>query len=638
VAERQRQLISTADPQYSRIEDLAAAHLAISKEQLASWDASARAWLRAAQESPMVKTRQTKLMLILKNLGIPVSNRPDVYNSVIEAWKLALETMEKILNGGSYSVRDGAVLVALSAWHLYPDLVILGRETQELVQKDDLVPKGSLITIGLSGDKPETSNGVYWPLSLKHLRYYGGPVLKSRSVESDSGRWTFSDFMVVVLGAVLGNWKLAKYELDDGIEFLCILDSATERLSSEQVLPSSGHTWIKPLTAAINRYRNSRDSERFECRNLLYLGWRRSTEMLGESVANFEFDSLRFAELLVEEEDKIEFFRAQVTKLYSNIADHFIIRCRRSSPSVSSPEKGSVFVCSAGPLGAERVHCRWTEFPEEGGMDGERVLPLDLRDITHVEDTTKRFPVMEWSNAPSELGGQPSDESIAGSVRTGKRGSKFFSSFRRRLLEGDRPRGLPALQFRYVSGDANVALYRRAESFNMTGLDFAIEPRKMNLTNLNALLRERRVNLMELFRLCFTPPRDEPEEAVSLDALFFPGKGAETPVCRLLRSLAACQSLYEEIPGATISTYVINCQLPAGRWLGLWTEYISRRGRVDQIWQSGWLELTSARCLNRAQAFAAICMFESGSVNLEPQDLERVFAIDSLLYRGFPAV
>ena len=92
-------------------------------------------------------------MLILDNLDLPVSNRLVVCDSVIEVWKTCLQTMEKIIQGTPHSIQSGALLPALSAWHLYPNLVVLGPSHGDVKQKDDLITQGGIVTLGLqAGD------------------------------------------------------------------------------------------------------------------------------------------------------------------------------------------------------------------------------------------------------------------------------------------------------------------------------------------------------------------------------------------------------------------------------------------------------------------------------------------------------
>jgi hypothetical protein len=94
---------------------LMATQQTISRAQLAEWDASARAWLRTADQAKMLQQKQ--LMLVIDNLDIPVSHDMRVYSSVITAWKTALQAPEYLVTGMPQSLhQNGAILLGLSAW------------------------------------------------------------------------------------------------------------------------------------------------------------------------------------------------------------------------------------------------------------------------------------------------------------------------------------------------------------------------------------------------------------------------------------------------------------------------------------------------------------------------------------------
>ncbi|RHZ60823.1 uncharacterized protein CDV56_108611 [Aspergillus thermomutatus] len=407
VSERLKEIRTVTESGYATLEDYAAAHLVIEKQQLYEWDASARAWLRAAQESPSVKSRQTKLMLILKNIEIPVSSRPDVYRSVLDAWKLSLETMENVLSGGSYSVQDGAVLVALSAWNLYPDLVILSREEQALIQRDELIPDGAQVTVGLGTKKPIGSDGVYWSLSLRHLRYYGAPVKTVRSIGSDLDRWEYSEFLLVIMGAILGHWHIGKAELEDGLDFICLLSSTTDRLSAKRSPVSRVSNCFRPFSQTANSYRDAKGSARDQKRKLLLLGWRHNEKIIDRSRANSQFGSAIETRLIVELEDQIKYLRSRVANLYPTTGDHFVIQYERNS------------FCSAVPLDKTGRHCRWTCSSDIGMNAEECVLPLDAKKIKtgslEISGST-RFPtIFTWADPPPGLGGREHNSPTSGS-------------------------------------------------------------------------------------------------------------------------------------------------------------------------------------------------------------------------------
>ena len=208
---------------------LQAAQQDLTRSNLADWDASARAWLRTADEAK--RLQQTQLMLIIDNLHIPVSNNMSVYHSVIESSKVALVSMESILKGMPQRVQSGALLLGLSAWHLYPDMVVHGSVTKEIQQRDQLVPTGTMITLGLESIV-EADVGVYWSLPLAHLRFYGDPVQSIRSTGRDSSRIPAEQLIYVVLGVIFRTWVKTSSMIHLGLRWLskiyCCIKRATQ--------------------------------------------------------------------------------------------------------------------------------------------------------------------------------------------------------------------------------------------------------------------------------------------------------------------------------------------------------------------------------------------------------------------------
>lgn len=101
-----------------------AARTTLNRDQLADWDASARAWLNAADDAN--RTRQLQFRLVVDNVNIPVDHMTDGYKSGLNAWITTLKTVDKLIEGMPHSIQNGAVLLGLSVWHLYPDMVVLG--------------------------------------------------------------------------------------------------------------------------------------------------------------------------------------------------------------------------------------------------------------------------------------------------------------------------------------------------------------------------------------------------------------------------------------------------------------------------------------------------------------------------------
>ena len=92
---------------------MAASRVELTREQMSSWDASARSWLNVADSATNSKKQQ--LEQLLEESDFPVNQEQKAYNSVMAAWKTAMVTVNRILSGESHSVQDGAVLLGRHA-------------------------------------------------------------------------------------------------------------------------------------------------------------------------------------------------------------------------------------------------------------------------------------------------------------------------------------------------------------------------------------------------------------------------------------------------------------------------------------------------------------------------------------------
>ncbi|QIW98117.1 hypothetical protein AMS68_003635 [Peltaster fructicola] len=255
----------------------AAAQVDVSRADLSTWDASARAWLRTADG--VMNKEQQQLMLIVANTSIPVSNDMSVYTSVLPAWNSALQAMEHIMNGRPQAVNIGPPLLALSAWHLYPDLLVLGETEVHVEFHDKLVSESGKLTIGLELDSNE-ARGIFWSLSLKHLKFYGLPV-DSTGTHNNNARLTFPQFRVVILGVIAGVWELT--DVDELASFFIItegiiLKAATDARPEDRVLLDefrqyTSHPW-RILAAAARTLQSEDPAVRDEAKRLIALGQR----------------------------------------------------------------------------------------------------------------------------------------------------------------------------------------------------------------------------------------------------------------------------------------------------------------------------------------------------------------------------
>jgi hypothetical protein len=112
--------------------------------------------------------------------------------------------MESLLHGQPQMVFDATALLGITAWHIFPDILILGATVRQLKHGDPLVQASGVLTIGSERmpGKEDDMGGVVWSLSLAHLRFYGPPILASNYLGMNASRVTYEEFMVVALGSL----------------------------------------------------------------------------------------------------------------------------------------------------------------------------------------------------------------------------------------------------------------------------------------------------------------------------------------------------------------------------------------------------------------------------------------------------
>lgn len=345
----------------------AAAQASITRSNLAEWDASARAWLRTADR---VKNRaQQQLKLIVANMNIPVSSDMAVYSSVMAAWKSALESMEKLVSGMPQATNIGPPLLALSSWHLYPDLLAMGKREVSVRFDDPLVSPGGQLTIGLSTEDGE-GRGVYWSLSLAHLNFYGSPVLSHGQFNVSSERLSFSQFAVAIFGSVMGAWHLRGRSINEVAELFIELDNFLAKANQDssqgekardavrRFFQNQSH-WFRIMSNTAKLVLESSGAERDEVHKLIILGLRRSSELMPKDQAEPPFfglcNSSELLGLMRGSVERVAFLRSIVEQCYSDnptAAASLVIRIKGRSDTQAQ-------YLTAVPLHQTPPHHRW---------------------------------------------------------------------------------------------------------------------------------------------------------------------------------------------------------------------------------------------------------------------------------------
>ncbi|KAH8691710.1 hypothetical protein GQ44DRAFT_695516 [Phaeosphaeriaceae sp. PMI808] len=304
----------------------AACQAEISRAQLAEWDASARAWLRTADSTKIKEQKQ--LMLILDNLGLPVNEDGRVYSSVISTWRSSLATMEKLVRGIPQAVESGEAILGLASWHLYPDMVVLASSNPDLRMNDEVVAPGGVLTVGLKNHTAKVPNeksmpGIFWSLSLAHLRYYGQPVLITRHMNSNTSRVDFNQFSQAVFGCLLSKWEVPRSQIAIAAEVISAIADALgkeEGSSTVQQKMRPMPRWFDMMAEAAGKLQAGNEQEKDQITRLLNLGRRRSHAFLSsesKSEPEAHFADVRYLKI-----NDPPFFGLQ--------EQQFFLRCLRS--------------------------------------------------------------------------------------------------------------------------------------------------------------------------------------------------------------------------------------------------------------------------------------------------------------------
>jgi hypothetical protein len=246
---------------------------------LADWDNSARAWIRRADE--VKRKQQTQVKLVLSNLDIPVGISEKTLKSVLDSWRTALLGMEALLNQQSQIVRDGSLALALSCWHLYPNLDIPG--VNHIDQADTLFSPHVEAVLGLESSPSQTPRGVYWSLSLSKLRFYGAPEETTKTFNFNTSRLTMEQLRFIALGCVLRTWT------DDGTS----MNKAAQSMSSlyhmvyENTSDAQKIPWLAVLAGAADEFLHApTENDRNIMVKLMNLGKGHGKNILGDSDAH----------------------------------------------------------------------------------------------------------------------------------------------------------------------------------------------------------------------------------------------------------------------------------------------------------------------------------------------------------------
>jgi hypothetical protein len=176
--------------------------------------------------------------------------------------------LDNLIRGIPQNVQEPEVLLGLLAWHIYPDMSIIGDTVKSVFQKDPLVAPGGIITLGMISNTDSDSNGISWSLPLSHLRYYGEPVASAASIENTASRISFEEMMFVALGGLTKTWF---EKMEDAEESILFLVELCEFFKRNLIMVD----WIQVVGQTAGCFLETKGEAREEAMRLLAHGRRR---------------------------------------------------------------------------------------------------------------------------------------------------------------------------------------------------------------------------------------------------------------------------------------------------------------------------------------------------------------------------
>ncbi|KAI1737537.1 hypothetical protein F4680DRAFT_428019 [Xylaria scruposa] len=599
--------VQSTEPNY--LSSCMAAQITLSREQLREWDGSARAWLQTADDA--MKTQHKQFMLILENIKLPVSSKTDLHESVLQAWISAMTAVDLLIQGVPQSIQAGSILLGLSSWHIYPDMLVLGTVPTSVDQNDPLVSEGGLLTIGLQMDKDQ--GGVFWSLPLNYLRYYGGPILAERCLGALGNHITPLQLHQVAVGCLSEAWG---FKIDELAIVLTQLWDFVAPSASKFANPGTSH-WLKTLSESLEPLLNGNAQERRSCQQLVQFGQRRCPTFLTLKDPSYEVPRLfglmeltTFFTLLPDSDKRVEAMREYASTLPRLKYSTLVIRYKHydgknwgyeyatAIPIIRQTRKHS----HDDTLSPASGHARWVTTlyasGDEYNLDSTRSLLFETlgEDTWAVEEEliSCQSNTFCWREPPHLLS---SSNPVSFSNVDVNTWDETEQSFQRKM------------DFEFLAGDpATCALFVSTTAENHKYLRGSADSR-----------HELQINV---FQKAIKSGYANPVSVLShLQALL--ENKMHSSLLKSLRALATISNIYKMLPNATVSLEVTSQPLHKAPWAQE-AKIEAEEGTMTQ--KTNYRPFSVLR-MDWASTFSCIVFLESGSFNIPPSYLNNVIAL-----------
>ena len=584
-------------------------------------------WIRTADSAK--RAQQTQLMLIVDNMDLPIPRRASMYNDVMRVWIQALTVVENLVSGVAQRVNSGEALLGLSAWHVYPDICAIGHRTVTIEQKDHLVTKGGIVTLGLQEHRERDPQGITWSMPLAHLRYYGGPVPSQRTVGLKNSKVFFDQIVLVAIGSIMATWSNFDAKLENALRFLIAFAKILNIVYQKQ---PKQLLWPKVLANQAHKALSSDHEGRREMARLVSLGQRRYRVFLAAD--NEQPPSLfglsnpdQCIRLLQVPDPAIATLRGMVKFMPAPLEIAFTRHVHPDFNGYRIIEYASIF-----PIRVDGfTHHRWITMPDSS-LDDE-IISLVLDRATYIrEELGECCGLLEHGEVFREIYDPiecplfiPQDESFfLGKSRHGKAPRAIAGGTKKRLGFWDsleqRCVGMPQL------GCIKMMRIDHEELLKSTEAEYSVMKYEMYFGHADSLIHLYAAREPGPEKLQIKLPIDYVTKALESQLAELPRvsrrfdwptlacEAPENTQCpsfyKSLAALAAAQEVFSNLPNAEVDLSVVSRTLGEAKW----AQYLS--------------PLTGF-VMSRASAVACICMFENGELNLQLQDLEDILAVSS---------
>lgn len=309
------------------------------RSDLARWDASARSWLRRADHYTV--SQHTQFKLTIDNIQLPFLDSGTTFDKVTQAWIRSMKVLEALLGNEPQVAFDRSVLLAISSWHLYPNLQVFQEEATSVSFSDELFPALGVLSLGFGYHAPrrdvqdkeahDTGLGITtrWSLALSHLRYYGASF-QIMSDEFQGERASIDEIWLTCLGAILRQWEVTFSNLEASVQWF---QKIGDLLQPSEETEKTALSWLSKLCHAAGTISSQSPNKRQDKMRFVSLGWRKDTKLLGhQKVLRPPFFGLCNPDVLQSLRKKdgteigLELFRSVAQRL--NLAPGDAIICR----------------------------------------------------------------------------------------------------------------------------------------------------------------------------------------------------------------------------------------------------------------------------------------------------------------------